>query len=71
MDRWIRRKSLAAIKRETTMILHLAYGIALALVIFAIYRRPWLGRALLELAALAVFILAIGIGAGFYTGVLR
>lgn len=53
------------------MILHFIYGTALALAIFGLYRHPWIARALVELASLGLFVLALGVGAGYWTGVLQ
>ena len=53
------------------MILHMTYGAALALVIFTVYRHAWIGRMLVALASLAAFLVAIGIGAGYWIGLLQ
>lgn len=43
---------------------HTAYGIALALIIFALYWRPWILRAAAELVVLGAFMLAIAVWFG-------
>ena len=45
-------------------LLHIAYGVALALIIFGVYWRPWILWMIGELAVLSAFVLALLVWAG-------